>query len=160
MMTPEQHNKYLGIAHLAYGAFYCLFIALMMIFMGAMIFTVPPQGAAGPPVGFFLLAMGFMTVFHSLFIIPSFVASYALLKRRRWAKTAAIVAGVLAAMFFPIGTAVCVYTFWFLFSEPGKLLYDKPSLALPPQPPVFADAMKTVQRAPQYIPPFNPPDWR
>ena len=159
-MTPEQHNKYLGFAHLAYGAFYCLFIVLMMVFMGMLLFTIPSRGANEPPAGVFVVMMGFMTVFYSLFIIPSFVACYALLKRKRWAKTASIIAGVTAAMFFPIGTAVCVYTFWFLFSEPGKLLYDKPSLALPPQPPIFADAIETRQREPQYRAPFNPPDWR
>jgi len=159
-MTPQQHNKYLGIAHLAYAAIYCLFVVLIMVFMGTLLFTIPSQGPNEPPAGVFLVMIGFMTVFYSMFIIPSFVASYALLKRKRWAKTASIVAGVMAAMFFPIGTAVCVYTFCFLFSEPGKLLYDKPAMALPPQPPVFAEAIETGQREPQYRAPFNPPDWR
>ncbi len=91
-------------------------------------------------------------------MVPSIVAGYALLKQRRWAKTAAIIAGVLAAMQFPIGTAVCVYTFWFLFSEPGKVLYEKPTYALPPPPPVWNNQSQ-MRSEDQHLP-RTPPDWR
>jgi hypothetical protein len=66
----------------------------------------------------------FAGIINLLFTIPSVVAGYALLKRRPWGKIAGIVAGVCTAMSFPIGTAVAVYTFWFLFGETGKALYD------------------------------------
>ena len=57
--------------------------------------------------------------------IPSFVAGYAFLKRKSWAKIAGIVACALSALRIPFGTAVSIYTFWFLFSTPGKILYDQ-----------------------------------
>ena len=47
-------------------------------------------------------------------------------------------------MSFPIGTAVCAYTFWFLFSEPGKSLYDRPRYALPPALSELAHQHNTV----------------
>ena len=99
----------------------------------------------------------FMGGFYGLMTLPSLVAGYGLLKRKPWARTAAIIGGVTAAMSFPIGTAVCAYTFWFLFSEPGKLLYDKQqyTLPLPGGLPVSAQ-----QRRDQYLPPPTPPDWR
>lgn len=156
MMTPLQHNKYLGVAHLAYAAFYCVFVVLMMVFMGAMFIAMPTRNESWAMI----LVMGFFGVIYSLLIIPSIIAGYALLKRRRWAKVASIVAGVMAAMFFPVGTAVCVYTFWFLFSEPGKLLYDKPASALAPGSTGWVNRVEQGAREGQNISPFNPPDWR
>ena len=142
-MTPEQHNKYLGISHLIYGGVFGLMMIAMVAFFAFMIVaTSSERPGEAPPAAFFLLMMTFMLVFYSALIIPSFIAGYALLKRKHWAKTASIVAGVLSGMSFPLGTAVCIYTFWFLFSEPGKILYDRPPLPLPPQPPA------------------TPPDWR
>src|SRR3989337_437666 len=111
-MTPEQHNKNAGIAHLAYAGFYCLFILAMFGFMGVMFSIMPPpQNGNEPPPWFFVVVFGFMAVFYALLIAPSVVAGYALLKRKSWAKGISIAAAVLAAMFFPFGTVVSVYTF-------------------------------------------------
>jgi hypothetical protein len=94
-------------------------------------------------------------------LAPNLIAGYALLKRKPWAKIAAIIGAVTAAMSFPIGTAVTAYTFWFLFSEPGKLMYDKPKSGLPPMPPDWNAFNGTEQsREQKYIPPTTPPDWR
>lgn len=157
-MTPEQHNKYLSWAHLGYAIITGLFMFLMMGFMGA-IFRMDPNG---PPPGFVAFMMLFMGVMFSAMIVPSFVAAYALKKRKRWAKAASIIAGVTSAMQAPFGTAVCVYTFWFLFSEPGKALYDNPQRMLPEARqaapwPVNKTAAKKEE---QYVPPPSPPDWR
>jgi len=91
---------------------------------------------------------------------PLFVAAYALLKRKRWAKTAGIVAGVFAAAQMPVGTAVCVYTFWFLFSEPGRSLYDRSTKTLPGGSPDWNRVNQ--QRSPEgeYAPTTSPPNWR
>jgi len=158
-MTPEQHNRYLGLSHLAFGG---LFGLAMLAFIG--FFTVIFATSSGPGQGdliFIVFAGLFMTVFYGIFMIPSFVAGYALLKRKSWARTAAIIGGVMAAMSFPVGTAVCVYTFWFLFSEPGKSLYDKQP-ALPPPPPSWSAAIPARGPSEQrgYVPPVTPPDWR
>lgn len=163
-MTPEQHNKYLAWSHLVHGGLFLLMI-LAMLAAFTFAFWLAPPGPRGqePPAAFFAIMWVFFGGFYGLMLLPSFVAGYGLLKRKRWAKTAAIIAAVTAAMSFPIGTAVCAYTFWFLFSEPGKLLYDRPEAALPsfqPQALNWQPAASPLQRDSEYVPPPTPPDWR
>jgi hypothetical protein len=158
-LTPEEHNKYLGISHLVYGGLFLLFAFLMLLFFTGMI-SMMPGGSEGPPMFFFVFMWLFFAVIYGAMTVPSLIAGYGLLKRKKWAKTASIIAGVLAAMSFPIGTAVCVYTFWFLFSEPGKVLYDKPAYSLLPERQASAARGATPQRENEYVPPQSPPDWR
>lgn len=158
-VTPEQHNKYLAMAHLAHAGLYSLMILGMMALFAAML-AIPSSGSNNPPPVFFFVLFLFIIAFNGMFAIPSFVACYALLKRKRWAKLATIIAGVMAAMVFPSGTAVSVYTFWFLFSEPGKLLYDQPVQTLPPPRPSWLKAGAPNQIEDQYVPPSGPPNWR
>jgi hypothetical protein len=165
-LTPEQHNKYLAWSHIGYGAFFALIFGLVLLFFGvgmlSALFAQP--GPSGPPAFFFVFMLLFMTVMFALFTLPSFVAGYGLLKRKKWAKVWAIISAVLAGGQFPMGTAVTVYTFWFLFSEPGKQWFDQPNYALPPGRQTWAnqqwdyDAQR--QRESQYNPPSPPPDWR
>jgi hypothetical protein len=160
-MTPEEHNKFLGISHLVYGGLFGLMMVAMLIFFWFIIgLSGSQQPPDGPPAALFFMMFLFMSLFYGMLIIPSFIAGYGLLRRRKWARLASIIAGVLAGMSFPIGTAVCIYTFWFLFSEPGKTLYDKPASALPPPPPNWAGEASFRKREPQYVPPASPPDWR
>ena len=156
-MTPEQHNKYLAYSHIAYAALFALFAMLMLIFIWGMVAVAPN----GPPAGILILMSLFMIVIYSVMILPSFIAGWALLKRKKWARTASIVAAVTDGMSFPFGTALCIYTLWFIFSDQGRLLYDNmvPASALPPAPPPWASAGKK-QGEIEYIPPVAPPDWR
>ena len=163
-MTPEEHNKYLGWAHLAHGGFQLLIMLAFVAFFLFIITSLPPGGGA-PDLAFFLIIMTFVAFFQLLFVLPAFIAGYGLLKRKRWAKTMSIIAGVLAAMNFPVGTAVCVYSLWFMLGEGGKGLYDKvgarPRASLsgaPPPPPDWASARQPSER--EYVPPAQPPNWR
>jgi len=136
-MTPLEHNKFVGIAQLGYAAIHLLMMIVMMGFMAVMFTTIYRQAESmggEPPPAFVGAIFVFSGLFNALLSIPSIVAGYALLKRRPWAKIAGIIGGVLAAMSFPLGTAVAVYTFWFLFSEAGRQLYDKREVAVPPPP--------------------------
>lgn len=154
-MTPEQHNKYLSWAHFAHAGFTGLIVLLVMaLFTFASL--ADPQAPPWPVMIFMFL---FISMFAAVMVAPSVVAAYGLRKRRRWAKTASIIAGVIASMSAPIGTAVCVYTFWFLFSEPGKLLYDNPQRSLPPRNEAWQIPARDVKER-QYVPPPAPPDWR
>ena len=157
-MTPEEHNKYLGWAHLAHGGLFLLFILAMMTMMTFAFWSMPGPGA--PPPAFIGIMWAFMLGFYGLMLVPNFIAGYGLLKHKSWAKTAAIIGGVTSAMSFPIGTAVCVYTFWFLFSEPGKSVYDRPRYALPPQSASWTVNSVNTEKEKQYTPPPTPPDWR
>jgi hypothetical protein len=137
----------------------------MLIFGGSMIAAMlSGPGPNGPPAFFFVFMLVFMAVMFAMFTLPSFVAGYGLLKRRKWAKVWAIIAAVLAGGQFPMGTAVTVYTFWFLFSEPGKQWFDQGQYALPPGRQTWAnqqlDDYSQRQREGQYAPPPPPPDWR
>jgi hypothetical protein len=127
-----------------------LVIAVAMLIM----FTTMPSSPRGgqPPVGFFIAMAVFLVVFSVGWSLPSIIAGYALLKKKKWARTAGIVAGAFAAAQMPVGTAVGVYTFWFLFSPPGRLLYD-------PQTRSLTGGRQELGEA-QYVPPDAPPDWR
>lgn len=118
------------------------------------------EAMGGPPLpSLMVLVFVFVGIFTIVMTIPSLVAGYALLKRRPWAKVAGIVGGVLAAMSFPIGTAVAVYTFWFLFGDAGKQLYAGKSRELPPLPPKEwpASGSSSTGDLPSYSAPL---DWR
>lgn len=158
-MTPDQHNKYLGMAHCAYAGLH----ALMCIFFGVMMFvmfsTMPssPRNEPPPP-GLFVIMSIFILVFSIGWVVPSMIAGYALLKRKKWAKTASIVAAIPAAAQLPVGTAVAVYTFWFVFGEVGRSIYEpRPTPSLPnPRP----DSVYVGQEKQEEFPPLAPPDWR
>ena len=120
------------------------------------IMTFDPQA---PPWPVMLIMWAFMGLFGAIMVVPSVVAGIGLRKKRPWAKTASIIAGVTASMSAPVGIAVCIYTFWFLFSEPGRLLYDKNRQALPERSPTWDFSSRDVKEH-QYVPPPKPPDWR
>lgn len=129
----------------------------MMTFM-IFVFTLDPKG---PPPSVMVFILLFVGVMMAVMLIPSLLAGYALRKRKRWARTMSIIAGVLAATSAPFGTAVCIYTFWFLFSEPGKHLYDNPQRMLPPEREIGLGLHRPgVKKDEQYVPPPAPPDWR
>jgi hypothetical protein len=160
-MTPTSHNKTLGILHLAYAGLTMLLMAVLTIFflaLGSRAGTVNNNGEPSQ-VGFIVFMTIVMVVISLVHAVPSFLLGYALLKRKRWAKTMGIIAAVTASMNFPVGSALCVYTVWFLFGEGGRFLYHKPAYALAPGEASWGPA---VSREPvrEYIPPSAPPDWR
>jgi hypothetical protein len=123
-VTPEDHNKMLGIAHIVYGTFHLLIVSLVLLLFGGAIIASASDQKDSPPLLFFAIFGAFMFLFYLLLTVPSFVAGFGLLKRKRWAKTASIVAAVMESMSFPFGTALCVYSLWFSFGDAGKSLYD------------------------------------
>lgn len=165
-MTPQDHNKTLGITHLAYGGFHLLlmlFFSLLFLFVMA----VPHRGESG--INVFTIMMLIVFAFGLLFTLPSLIAGYALLKRKSWARIAAIIAGVLATPSFPYGTALGVYTLWFMFGEEGKMLYSDNAGAWPPAAQfgalpggnpagTWTTAEPHKQREP--VPPPQMPNWR
>jgi hypothetical protein len=125
-MTTEDHNRTIGILHLVYGAMHLFGMFFVVLFFVPMMFLVGSSGRPGEAGGEAFMTMIFLIVgvFSLLLSIPSFVAGIGMLKRKSWAKVWAMIAGGLAGMSFPMGTALCVYTFWFLFSGGGKEFYE------------------------------------
>ncbi|HEV8369569.1 MAG TPA: hypothetical protein VGQ39_16555 [Pyrinomonadaceae bacterium] len=155
-MTPQEHNKYVAFSHLAYGSLMALFSLFFIGMFWGMFASIPN----GPPSGFLVAMSLFITVIYGLMIVPSLIAGYGLLKKKKWARTAAIIGAVTAAMNFPLGTAACVYTFWFLFSEPGKAMFENTNFRLPPNRQEWANEAHYQQQQNEYAPPPTPPDWR
>ena len=145
-----------------YGVF-CIALVIVVTFLisgtiDAMAVRRGP-GEAVPVATFAVLIVA--GIFLSLVLItPSFITGFALLKRKQWARRIAIIAGVLAGLTFPFGTALCLYTLWFMFGEKGKFLYHKAAYALPPQPQPRGRLRKLLRASEPYLPPTTPPDWR
>lgn len=157
-MTPTSHNKILGILHLAYGGLTALVLAVMIIFVLTMM-SMETSNGEPLPVGLVVFMTIILVVVTLLHAVPSFLAGYALLKRKRWARTMGIIAAVVAGLSFPLGSALCVYSLWFLFGESGRFLYHKAAYALPPGDASWArTTTRELER--EYVPPSAPPDWR
>jgi len=162
-MTPLEHNKYVGLSHLGYGVIHFLMTGVSMLFVAVVFSRVQLRDAPNHdnPMTFFIPLMIIAVIVNLVLTVPSFVAGYAFLKRKSWAKVMGIVAAVMAAMHVPFGTAAAVYTFWFLFSDPGKVLYGGSGQSLPPPPPSdWALIDRQKQSRASYVPPASPPDWR
>jgi hypothetical protein len=166
-MTNEQHNKFVGFAFLAHGGFQMFMGLLIALMFGSFIALIPNQpGRPAPPTGFFYVIMTFVVMIQTIFALPSFVAAYAVLKRKSWARLSGIVAAVLSAMSVPVGTAACIYALWFFFGENWKEVYEPASLrgsARSQLPGASDPATWTVnqhQEASRSYAPPPPPDWR
>jgi hypothetical protein len=169
-MTNEDHNKTLGIMHLAYGALH----GLMMLLIGILFAVfIPVVGGGvgtnnGMPIIIYVMFLAMLTLFGLFYSVPSLVAGYALLKRKSWARLAAIIASVTAAMNVPLGTALCIYTLWFFFGE-GARMHDKAALSSQPrrylgeeasQPADFFDRRTRKQGAREPVAERRMPNWR
>jgi hypothetical protein len=170
-MTPQDHNKIIGIMHLIYGGFNAL---IMLIFV-PIIIAIMAGAAADPDAGGAIAAVfgifgAFMLFLALLFGLPPILAGYAMLKRKRWAKTAGIVAACVESISMPFGTALCVYTLWFLFGQEGQNFHRGGSGYAPQDwrgslrdgGAYDWETQRTAQsgRPREYTPPPQPPDWR
>jgi len=162
-MTDEQHNKYIAYAFAVHGAFQML----MVFFIGAMFWFISNVDPTGPPPEFFFFMFAFMFFFQALFAAPSFIASYALLNKKPWARVAGIVAAAMSAMNVPVGTGAAVYALWFFCGENWKSVYPETAMQRRRDPLSITPASE--QRWENYArdeegafvyrtPP--PPDWR
>ena len=171
-MTPQDHNKVLGIMHLIYGGFNALMLVIFVPFFFAIGGIAAADPNAPPAVtaifGFFGVLMLALAV---VFGLPPILAGYGMLKHKSWARVWSIIAAVVEALSFPFGPALCVYTFWFLFGQ-GENYHRAGGGNMTGQSwnaPPLRDAGTydwEAQRAQQqsrprdYVPPPQPPDWR
>ncbi len=172
-MTPQDHNKVIGIMHLIYGGFNALMMVIFVPIFLAIGIGAGSDPNAPPAVMAIFGAFGFLMLFLAvLFGLPPMLAGYAMLKGKSWARVMGIIAGCLEALSFPFGTALCVYTLWFLFGQGenfhragGGQMYGH-GFQSPPLPDASTygwDAQRASQqhgRQREYVPPPQPPDWR
>ena len=167
-MTDEQHNKYIAYTFFGHAGFQLLILLMIAVFFGLFISSIPGRpGVPGPPREMFAVMFGFMFLFQMLFVAPSVVAGYGLLKKKSWARIMSIVAGVVGAMNVPIGTAACVYSLWFFLGDNWKSVYPEKADQLGqkrPQLPYGVESQRAAyeaeQRENRTFDPFEPPDWR
>src|SRR5688572_22804014 len=106
MASAGQHQRYLAFVHIGF-----FLVSLLMMIAGAwFLFTVWGVDQ------FLLIGFLFFGTLNFLAIGLSIIAAWALLKARKWAKNASLLAGVAAAMYLPFGPFVCGYSFWFYFN--------------------------------------------
>lgn len=131
-MTTKDHAQLLAAAHganaaltLMAGAFIAIFGAAGFAMTGAAMKDnpsaeqLPPE--ALPAIGsMFVLIFGLVGCLLVVQLALSLAAAIGVWKRESWGRIAAIIAAVLAVMSFPLGTALGVYTFWFVFGDRGK----------------------------------------
>ncbi|MDT7807693.1 MAG: hypothetical protein QOJ70_1506 [Acidobacteriota bacterium] len=166
-MTSQDHNKVIGIMHLIWGGFNALLMLLMIPFI---IILLGPMGSDPTPSlqfkavfgMFWALIIGITTIFA----IPPLIAAYGMLKRKSWGRIAGIVAAFFTAFSMPFGTALCVYTLWFLFGQ-GEQFYRGAKVedwrgSLRDANTFDWEAQRTSSagRDKDYVPPPQPPDWR
>ena len=108
-----------------------------------------------------------MFVIQMVFTLPSLIAAYGLLKKKSWARMAAIVAGIVSAMNVPIGTAACVYSLWFFMGENWKTVYPQEQVDNKPEPSLISKGVEsrwtgyhTDETGQVTSHPVEPPDWR
>jgi hypothetical protein len=167
-LTTEDHNKLLGILHLIQGGMGVLTLFILLPFF--LIFVVA-AGQEGGGLAFMVSIIGLLILIFSLMLVlPPLIAGYGMLKRKSWARVWGIIAAVVSSFSFPFGTALCVYSLWFLFGE-GKAFHDslgRPGAynqgrpgALGEGRPFGWDARTQASWRPhEYTPPPQPPDWR
>jgi len=166
-LTTQEHGRLLGILHLVQGG---LGVLVLLFFVPFLLFFVLAAGREdGEAAGLFLGLFGLIfSVIFLLLAVPPVVAGYGLLKGKSWARTWGIISAVVASMSFPFGTALCVYTLWFLFGEGREWPADaaRPVGAARPGSlgagqPLGWDARQAARgRQGEYAPPPQPPDWR
>lgn len=63
-----------------------------------------------------------------IFALPSFLTGMGLLDGKGWARVLAMILGALSIFDIPLGTALCIYTFWTLWSREADPYFEGRSI--------------------------------
>jgi hypothetical protein len=131
-MSPESHNRLIAILHLVHGFIAAasavglfLMVAVMVGFEAAAerwITQGDPAAQHATWLWLFMVAVVAVFVMLALlFTVPAIVGGFGMLRHKAWARKLVLVSAVVAALDFPVGTALAVYTFWFLLGSGRSL---------------------------------------
>jgi hypothetical protein len=138
MMAPsprvQRNLQTLGILWLVYAA-YRVVAALIGMFVlhvlarrswsgGDWPFSHPGGPSMNFHAGLLEALVPVIAVAVAFSVALALLAGYGLLNRKPWGRTVAIVAGILALIKFPMGTALGIYTLWVLAPEVSGIEYD------------------------------------
>ncbi|HEX6731723.1 MAG TPA: hypothetical protein VF074_16985 [Pyrinomonadaceae bacterium] len=130
-MRADQQNKILAIGFAAISAIYFFTFALLLVVSAgvfvALGITFANESGDSTQAGIGILGGVFAIVFYVvlglIFVLPTAVAGWKLIKRRNRARLWGIIAAILVAPILPLGTILGIYGLWFFFSAEGKLFY-------------------------------------
>ncbi|HEU5100106.1 MAG TPA: hypothetical protein VFU22_13855 [Roseiflexaceae bacterium] len=120
-MNQHDMNQHVPILGWLYVVGHAIFLAIGAFVFLLLIGLAPVTGEAeamwvltlvGTTVGLLMAVLG----------LPGVIAGYGLLRRKPWARTLAIVVGILNLINFPVGTAIGLYTLWVL-TQPAATEY-------------------------------------
>jgi hypothetical protein len=130
-MGAPEHNKILALSFGAFSLIFAFtFLLLMLLSLGVFVsLGVTSANTSGDnnELGIGILGGAFAVLFYSvlgiIFVMPTAVASLKMLRGKRQARIWGIIAALAVVTVLPLGTALAVYAFWFLFSAEGKRFY-------------------------------------
>jgi len=107
-MTPQDHNKTLVII---YGFLGVLLTAAALVELVRVIMLERELERIRSSTELQLLIL--IGLILTVFLLST---AYGLLKRRHWARIHALILSALLVWLFPLGTALAIYSWWFLHS--------------------------------------------
>ncbi len=117
-----RHLHTLGILWIVVGAFWLIPSIVLMTLASVVHIAIPGTEAVARMVGplvMFVLGATFLVVGAG-----GICVGWGLLQRQPWARTVAIVLGILALFHPPFGTALGIYTLWVLLAAESRGEYD------------------------------------
>lgn len=133
-MTIKDHYRLIAMLHLIHGCIAAataigvfVSVAVMVGFRAAVerwVFPIDYGDSSNPAFWLYVFAISVTAVYvvgAVLFTIPAIAGGYGMLKQRKWARKLVLASAVVAALNVPFGTALAVYTFWFLLGSKDEL---------------------------------------
>lgn len=111
-MTPRDHNRTLGVIHGLLGI-----LMLLGLVLAALSELRRRPSDAVERLRWMLYALPLPAL--------QLLTAYGLLAVRKWGRILALIFSVLYVLVFPLGTLLAAYTWWVLYGETGRQLYNQ-----------------------------------
>ncbi len=114
-MTPQDHNKSIVLIYSFFG------LALAVTGIVLLVRDLKQKDWA---LALYKDALFIASTVLSIYLLTTV---YGMVRRRRWGRVMALVTAAFFIWFFPVGTLLGVYIWWFLHSDGAKQLYSRSS---------------------------------
>jgi len=134
-MTAQDHNKILAILFLVDGLLNVIALVVAVFFIaGVGVYATTRMGSSESIVFWIGAVLGVLICAFVLVLLP-FLSSFAMFKRKTWAKTVGFIASIVSLLGLPFGTALGIYGIWFLSRGDAKQFYltGGEQVYMPPQ---------------------------
>jgi hypothetical protein len=131
-MTTNDQNKILAIGFAVFAVIYLFtFLLLLVVTSGVFValgITFANESGDSKQAGIGILGAVLTIIFYGglglIFVLPTALASWKMLKRKKRARLWGILASIAVVPVLPLGTILGVYGLWFFFSAAGKQFYS------------------------------------